>query len=168
VRITEILGIELPIIQAPMAGVQGSALAIAVSNAGGLGSLPCAMLSPQDLQRELTALREQTTRPYNVNFFCHKDPTPDEARETGWRALLAPYYRELGLDPSIPHAAPARRPFSPEAAELLSFFKPPSSAFISGCPRPTCWSGFARGERRCCRPRRRSPKPAGSKPTAWM
>src|SRR5689334_18419611 len=121
-RITELLGIELPIIQAPMAGVQASALAIAVSNAGGLGSLPCAMLSMQAMRRELTAMREQTTRPFAVNFFCHHDPTPDEVRETEWRALLAPYYRELGLDPSAPHTAPARRPFSDEAAELLSHF----------------------------------------------
>jgi len=135
-RITEILGIELPIIQAPMAGVQGSALAIAVSNAGGLGSLPCAMLSPQDLQRELTAIRGQTPRPFNVNFFCHKDPAPDEAREARWRTLLEPYYAELGLDPSAPHAAPARRPFSHEAAELLSQFKPPVVSFHFGLPAP--------------------------------
>src|SRR5215813_11312291 len=107
----DVLSIDLPILQAPMAGVQGSALAIAVSNAGGLGSLPCAMLSAQDMQRELTTIREQTARPYGVNFFCHKNPTPDEARETRWRALLEPYYKELGLDSSAPHNAAARRPF---------------------------------------------------------
>lgn len=135
-RITEVLGIELPIIQAPMAGVQGSALAIAVSNAGGLGSLPCALLSAQDMQRELTAIREQTTRPYNVNFFCHEDPPPDEAREIQWRALLEPYYKELGLGSSTPHSAPARRPFSHEAAELLSHFKPPVVSFHFGLPSP--------------------------------
>jgi nitronate monooxygenase len=135
-RITEVLGIELPIIQAPMAGVQGSALAIAVSNAGGLGSLPCALLSTQDMQRELTTMREQTTRPFSVNFFCHKDPAPDEARETSWRALLAPYYKELGIDSSAPHTAPARRPFSAEAAEVLSHFKPPVVSFHFGLPSP--------------------------------
>jgi nitronate monooxygenase len=135
-RITEILGIELPVIQAPMAGVQGSALAIAVSNAGGLGSLPCALLSVQDMQRELSVMREQITRPYNVNFFCHKDPTPDDARETQWRAMLDPYYRELGVDPSAPRTAPARRPFSAEAAELLSYFKPPVVSFHFGLPSP--------------------------------
>ncbi len=133
-RITQLFGIELPIIQAPMAGVQGSALAIAVSNAGGLGSLPCALLSVQDMQRELTALREQTTRPFAVNFFCHKDPTPDEARETEWRAMLAPYYKELGLDPATPHAGATRKPFSSEAAELLSHFKPPVVSFHFGLP----------------------------------
>src|SRR3954469_22060755 len=135
-RITETLGIELPIIQAPMAGVQGSALAIAVSNAGGLGSLPCAMLSLQDLQRELTAIRDRTLRPFSVNFFCHEDRPPDEAREARWRALLAPYYAELGLAPSAPQATPARRPFSPEAAELLSQFKPPVVSFHFGLPSP--------------------------------
>jgi nitronate monooxygenase len=135
-RITQLFGIELPIIQAPMAGVQGSALAIAVSKAGGLGSLPCALLSPQDMQRELTAMREQTTRPFAVNFFCHKQPTPDEARETAWRAMLAPYYRELGIDPSASHSAPSRRPFSHDAAEVLSHFKPPVVSFHFGLPTP--------------------------------
>ncbi|MBV8554831.1 MAG: nitronate monooxygenase, partial [Planctomycetaceae bacterium] len=71
------LGIELPIIQAPMAGVQGAALAVAVSNAGGLGSLPCAMLGPDALRQELRQIREQTSKPINVNFFCHTPPTPD-------------------------------------------------------------------------------------------
>jgi nitronate monooxygenase len=133
-RITELFGIELPIIQAPMAGVQGSALAIAVSNAGGLGSLPCALLNAQDMQRELSAIREQTTRPYSVNFFCHQDPQPDEARETNWRALLAPYYKELGIDASAPHTAPTRRPFTADAAELLGYFKPPVVSFHFGLP----------------------------------
>ena len=81
-----LLGIELPIIQAPMAGVQGSALAVAVSNAGGLGSLPCAMLSPASMRDELERIRAQTERPYNVNFFCHRTPTPGIERESAWRA----------------------------------------------------------------------------------
>ena len=71
-RLTRLFGIEFPIIQAPMAGVQGSALAIAVSEAGGLGSLPCAMLSLEALEAELTEIRANTTKPINVNFFCHK------------------------------------------------------------------------------------------------
>jgi len=73
------LGTKLPIIQAPMAGVQGSALAIAVSNAGGLGSLPCAMLSLEQMQSELAAVARGTSQPYNVNFFCHAPPTTDPA-----------------------------------------------------------------------------------------
>ena len=76
-----LLGVELPIIQAPMAGSQGSALAVAVSNAGGLGSLPCAMLGPEAMRKELAEIRRQTSRPYNVNFFCHAQPEPDARRE---------------------------------------------------------------------------------------
>src|SRR5437762_8395165 len=92
-----LFGIELPIIQAPMAGVQGSALAVAVSNAGGLGSLPCAMLGPNALRQELAAIRAQTAKPFNVNFFCHTPPVPDPEREAAWRARLAPYYQEFGI-----------------------------------------------------------------------
>src|SRR3954468_6413545 len=84
------LGAELPIIQAPMAGVQGGALAVAVSNAGGLGSLPCAMLSPDAMRKELAAIKGQTNSPFNVNFFCHTPPAPSAGRETAWRAALSP------------------------------------------------------------------------------
>src|SRR4051795_12737926 len=94
-----LLGTELPIIKAPMAGVQGSELAIAVSEEGALGSLPCAMLGPDAMRKELAAIRARTSRPVNVNFFCHTPPAPDPARESAWRAVLAPYYEEFGLDP---------------------------------------------------------------------
>src|SRR4051812_1458236 len=94
-----LLGTTLPIIQAPMAGVQDSALAIAVSKAGGLGSLPCAMLSPDALRAELMVLAAASPRAFNVNFFCHATPMPDGERETKWRATLEPYYAELGIDP---------------------------------------------------------------------
>ena len=102
----DLLGIELPIIQAPMAGVQGSALAVAVSNAGGLGSLPCAMLDLDGIRQELAAIRAQTTKPFNVNFFCHAQPEIDRERDGRWRAALAPYFEELGIDA----AAAAGRP----------------------------------------------------------
>jgi nitronate monooxygenase len=96
--VTSLLGIELPIIQAPMAGSQGSALAVAVSNAGGLGSLPTAMLDLAQLRSELEAIAAQTLRPCNVNFFCHAPPIVDHARDAAWRSALAPYYAELGLE----------------------------------------------------------------------
>lgn len=131
-----LLGIELPLIQAPMAGVQGSALALAVSNAGGLGSLPCAMLSPDALRDELAALRAGTTAPYAVNFFCHTPPEPDPVRETAWREALAPYYAEFGLDPASLPAGLGRRPFDAATAELLANFRPPVVSFHFGLPAP--------------------------------
>src|SRR5207247_11348714 len=117
-------GIELPIIQAPMAGVQGSALAIAVSNAGGLGSLPCAMLSLDAVRRELAAITAQTAKPINVNFFCHTPPAVNADREAKWRAAVSPYYRAFGINPDSIPAAAGRAPFDAEAAALLSEFKP--------------------------------------------
>ena len=130
------LGLERPIIQAPMAGSQVSALAIAVSNAGGLGSLPCAMLSPEGMRSELAALRAGTTKPYNVNFFCHVPPAPSPQREAAWRQALAPYYREHGIDPATVPAGPGRAPFSAEAAALLEEFRPAVVSFHFGLPAP--------------------------------
>jgi nitronate monooxygenase len=130
----ELFGIELPIIQAPMAGAQGSALAIPVSHAGGLGSLPCAMLTPEAMHAELVTIRAQTNKPFNVNFFCHTPPQPDAAREAAWRAALAPYFREFGIDPATIPAGPGRAPFSDAAADILEAFRPPVVSFHFGLP----------------------------------
>jgi nitronate monooxygenase len=128
------LGIELPIVQAPMAGVQGSGLAVAVSNAGGLGSLPCALLSRDTLRAELAAIRSQTDKPFNINFFCHVPPSYDAQREAAWRRLLTPYYREFGIASDSDSAAPARTPFNAEAADVLDEFKPAVVSFHFGLP----------------------------------
>lgn len=133
-KLTEILGIELPIIQAPMAGVQGSALAIAVSNAGGLGSLPCALLSLEATRRELAAIREGTDKPFNVNFFCHAVPSEDPAREAAWKKSLGAYYKEFGIDPGGVAGGQGRAAFDAAAAELLGEFRPPVVSFHFGLP----------------------------------
>jgi nitronate monooxygenase len=130
----DFLGIDLPIIQAPMAGSQLSAMAVAVSNAGGLGSLPCAMLDADGIRKELSALKAATTKPHNVNFFCHAPPSPDEAEEMAWRERLGPYYRELGIDPATIQAGPGGAPFDAAAAELLEEFRPPIVSFHFGLP----------------------------------
>jgi nitronate monooxygenase len=130
----ELLGIELPIIQAPMAGAQGSALAVAVSNVGGLGSLPCAMLSPEAMRSELAAIRAQTDKPFNVNFFCHTPPEFSTEREAAWRAVLSPYFEAFGIDASSIAGGPGRAPFSHEAADVLDEFKPPVVSFHFGLP----------------------------------
>ncbi|MBS0356057.1 MAG: nitronate monooxygenase [Proteobacteria bacterium] len=132
--ITELFGITLPVIQAPLAGVQGSALAIAVSEAGGLGSLPCAMLSPEALEKELSAIHVATDKPYNVNFFCHRPPQPHAEREATWRAALAPYYAEFGIDPAGIPAGPGRNPFTAETADIIEAFRPPVVSFHFGLP----------------------------------
>lgn len=129
-----LLGISLPLIQAPMAGVQGSALAIAVSNAGALGSLPCAMLTPDALRKELAAIRAATDKPFNVNFFCHQLPMPDAQREAAWRAALSPYYQEFGIDAEAIPAGAGRVPFNAEAADVLEEFKPAVVSFHFGLP----------------------------------
>jgi nitronate monooxygenase len=132
--LSEILGIDLPIIQAPMAGAQAGAMAVAVCNAGALGSLPCAMLAPDAMRKELELIRAGTTKPFNVNFFCHKPPAPDAEREGRWRRLLAPYYNEFGIDADSIPAGPGRLPFSAEAADVLEEFRPAVVSFHFGLP----------------------------------
>lgn len=126
----------LPVIQAPMAGSQGHALAAAVCNAGGLGSLPAALLSPEQLESELRSLRAATSHPFNVNFFCHVPPQPEPARERAWRELLAPYYAELGLDAGTIPGLPQRKPFSDAALAVLEQFRPAVVSFHFGLPEP--------------------------------
>src|SRR5690348_11306719 len=131
-RIRDVLGSELPIIQAPMAGVQGGALAIAACSAGALGSLPCALLSPDAVRDELVAIRAAATESLNVNFFCHAPPVVRPEREAAWRTLLAPYYAEFGIDPDAIAAGPTRAPFSHELADVVEPFRPPVVSFHFG------------------------------------
>ena len=130
----QLLGVDLPVIQAPMAGVQGSALAVAVCQAGGLGSLPCAMLGADAMRQELAAIRAQTTKPFNVNFFCHTPPAPSAEREAAWRAALAPYFAEFGIDAGTIPAGPGRLPFGAEQADVLAEFRPAVVSFHFGLP----------------------------------
>ena len=130
----QLLGISLPIIQAPMAGVQGSALTVAVSNAGGLGSLPCAMLRLDDMRKELTTIRAHTPKPFNVNFFCHAHPEFSVEKESVWRATLSPYFAEFGIDPGAIPAGPERLSFNSEAAKALAEFRPAVVSFHFGLP----------------------------------
>jgi nitronate monooxygenase len=131
-----LLGIDVPIIQAPMAGVQGAALAVAVSTAGGLGSVPAAMLSSDGLEAEWAAVQQGTTRPVNVNFFCHDPPVQKPERLESWLRRLEPYYRELGVDPAPPAGGPGREPFGAEQAEVLARLQPRVVSFHFGLPAP--------------------------------
>jgi len=128
------LGLHWPLIQAPMAGVQLHAMTVAVSEAGALGSLPAAMLSPSSLRDELQAIRAATRRPWNLNFFCHAEAAPDVQADTAWGEALQPYYDELGVDPANIAAGASRAPFGEEAAALVERFRPPVVSFHFGLP----------------------------------
>jgi nitronate monooxygenase len=117
-----------------MAGVQTSALAVAVSSAGGLGSLPCAMLTADEIRREIAVIRSQTDKPFNVNFFCHTPPNIDDKREQAWRGVLQPFYREFGIDPAAIPAGPARAAFDREALSIVEDLRPPVVSFHFGLP----------------------------------
>ena len=131
-----LIGTRLPLVQAPMAGSQGAALAVAVCNAGGLGSLPCAMLTPESLAAELATITAGTSAPYNVNFFCHQAPEPDAQREALWRSALAPLYAEAGLDINAVPSGAGRAAFSHAMADALEPFRPPVVSFHFGLPAP--------------------------------
>ncbi|WP_396431214.1 NAD(P)H-dependent flavin oxidoreductase [Limnohabitans sp.] len=122
------------VVQAPMAGSQNHRLAAAVCEAGGLGSLPAAMLSPTELQRELQALQQATQGPYNVNFFCHTPPAPDAQALAAWRKALAPYYKSFGLSPETAATSATRVPFNHETADVLEAFRPAVVSFHFGLP----------------------------------
>jgi nitronate monooxygenase len=130
--VLDLFGVEHPIVQAPMAGAQGAAMAIAVSNAGGLGSLPCALLSPDQMRRELQTIRQQTAKPFNLNFFCHKPPSDDPQAQARWVARLAPYREELGV--AEPTVKAGRAPFDDATCALVEEFRPPVVSFHFGLP----------------------------------
>jgi nitronate monooxygenase len=133
-RVIELFGIDLPIIQAPMAGNTTPELVIAVSEAGGLGSLACAQYDLRQARAALAAVRAGTRRPINVNFFCHAPPMPDPVRMLRWRAALAPYYVELGLDPAAALPAVGRTPFDEDFCALVEEFRPEVVSFHFGLP----------------------------------
>lgn len=134
--LTELIPSRLPLLQAPMAGAQGSALALAVCAAGGVGGLPAAMLSPEALQAELQMLRDQAQGPWNVNFFCHTPPQVDDVAEARWRQALQPFYAEAGIDPTSVPAGAGRVPFSHAVADVVEPFAPPVVSFHFGLPTP--------------------------------
>ena len=133
-RLVDLLGIEHPIIQAPMAGANGSVMAIAASAVGGLGSLPCAMLDAARVRAEIGVIRQRTARPVNVNFFCHTPAKPDPERDAAWQARLAGYYTEFGVDASAAAPAVNRAPFDEAMCEIIEDLTPEVVSFHFGLP----------------------------------
>ncbi|GHS84271.1 2-nitropropane dioxygenase [Pseudomonas sp. PAGU 2196] len=136
-RILDLLGIEVPILQAPMAGATGSAMAIAVGAAGGLGALPCAMLSSDQVRDEIEAFRAGCpAQPLNLNFFCHQPPPPDANRDARWKQALTPYYNEVGADFDAPTPVSNRAPFDEQSCQLVEQLRPEVVSFHFGLPEP--------------------------------
>lgn len=117
-----------------MAGASGVNLAVAAIEAGAVGSLPCALLSPDQIEHQAKEVRSRGKGPLNLNFFCHRlGDAPDDGE---WRALLAPYYVEAGIDPAASPVAFVRRPFDAAMAEAVETVRPEIVSFHFGLPAP--------------------------------
>src|SRR5690349_15635248 len=135
-RILDLFGIAVPILQAPMAGAQRAALAIAAAEGGGLGALPCALLSPTEIRADVAMFRATTRAPINLNFFCHEPPAVDEERMATWRLRLSGLASELGLDPAASVATATRTPFDAGLCALVEELRPEVVSFHFGLPAP--------------------------------
>ncbi|MBY5529720.1 2-nitropropane dioxygenase [Rhizobium leguminosarum bv. viciae] len=133
-RILDLFGIELPIIQAPMAGATTIEMVVAAGQAGGLGSLPSAQLTVDQLKTAISSIRASIKAPLNVNFFAHQTPSVDAVAEIRWRALLAPYYVEFDLDPAAPVSGAGRAPFDERFCEVVEEHRPEVVSFHFGLP----------------------------------
>ncbi|HEY9776620.1 MAG TPA: nitronate monooxygenase [Planktothrix sp.] len=98
-KLLRLLNIDLPIVQAPMAGVSTPEMAAAVSNAGALGSIGVGAVDAAGARAMIGATRELTKRAFNVNLFCHRPATADPQRELAWVEELAPRFKQLGAQP---------------------------------------------------------------------
>ena len=161
-RLLDLFGIDIPIVQAPMAGETTPELAAAVSEAGGLGSLGCATFSCEDVHNSVRRLRELTNKPFNLNFFCHHDPAEETEKRAAWILRLKPFYDELGIEPPDVHSGPRRKPFSIEMADCLDDLAPPVVSFHFGCPRRRLSRISAPGAARSSARQRRRGRRAGS------
>jgi nitronate monooxygenase len=133
-RLLDLFRIEVPIVQAPMAGAQDADIMIGAAQGGALASLPCAMLSVDKAREQINIVRQRVATPLNMNFFCHKAVGSSAAQEARWRERLTPYFRELGLDPHASIAAANRAPFDSAMCELVEELKPEVVSFHFGLP----------------------------------
>ena len=129
----DLFAIDVPVLQAPMAGASDAELAVAVAKAGGLGALPAGMLSGDQIRAQVEQFREATGgRPFNLNFLAHTMPVPNNTREHAWRERLKPYYLEFGIDPATPVAGAARNSFDAAMCVIVEETKPTVVSFHYG------------------------------------
>lgn len=129
-RFLDLVRVEHPIIAAPMAGAAGVDLCVAPIEGGALGSLPCALLTPDQVRSQVAEVRARTTGPINVNFFCHRMPASVD--DSAWRALLQPYYEEFGVEPGA--GGPLRLPFDEAMCVVVEQLRPEAVSFHFGLP----------------------------------
>jgi nitronate monooxygenase len=135
-RLLDLFGVELPIVQAPMANACGVDMAVAVAEVGGLGSFPCAGLSDDKVREGVATIRSRTRKPINLNFFCHGEPEQDLAREAAWLDRLAPYYDELGVEMPKPPLKAAIYRFTEATCRVVEELRPEVVSFHFGLPAP--------------------------------
>ncbi len=128
------LGITLPIIQAPMAGAQDWELCAAVSKAGGLGSLPCAMLSAEQIADQVKKIRASTNAPFNLNFFCHEMPVVKNEVLRAWQSQFVDEYQRFDITEDRRSSGKLRSPFDENTASLIEAIAPPVVSFHFGLP----------------------------------
>lgn len=133
-RLLDLLELEIPIIQAPMAGSDSVALARNVSSTGALGSLACALLDADAIREAAQAIRQDMQRPFNLNFFCHTMGSPAVAAQERWKSFLRPHYEGLALDIDAVHESRLRLPFDEKACEVVEEILPKVVSFHFGLP----------------------------------
>ena len=133
-RLLDLLKLDIPIIQAPMAGSDSVPLARSVSSTGALGSLACALLTPDGVREAARAIREGMSRPFNLNFFCHTMKLPDIAAKERWKNFLRSHYERLGLDIEAVAESRLRLPFNEEMCEVVEEVNPEVVSFHFGLP----------------------------------
>jgi nitronate monooxygenase len=133
-RLLDLFKIEVPIVQAPMAGAQDADIMIGAAQGGALASLACALIPVEKAREQISIVRQRVTAPLNMNFFCHKAVDTNAGQEARWRKRLTPYFRELGLDPDTSIPGANRAPFDAAMCELVEELKPEVVSFHFGLP----------------------------------
>jgi len=133
-RLLDLFRIEVPIVQAPMAGAQDADIMIGAAQGGALASLPCAMITVEKAREQISIVRQRVSAPLNMNFFCHTAANVSTEQDARWRKRLSPYFRELGLDPHAAIPAANRAPFDAAMCELVEELKPEVVSFHFGLP----------------------------------
>ena len=133
-RLLDLFGIEVPIVQAPMAGVQDADIMIGAAQGGALASLPCGMIAVEKAREQINIVRQRVSAPLNMNFFSHKAVDITAEQDALWRKRLAPYFHEHGLDVEAAISVANRAPFDAAMCELVEELKPKVVSFHFGLP----------------------------------